>query len=81
MFNRIGQIAPLTFFPQSVRDIARFLPFNYTLGFPAQIFVGTIAPRDIALGFAVQCGWIVVGLAASVVLWRGGLKRYTAYGI
>ncbi|HEY3330001.1 MAG TPA: ABC-2 family transporter protein [Capsulimonadaceae bacterium] len=79
IFN--GQIAPLSFFPASVRAVAKFLPFNYTLGFPAQIFTGTIAPSDIALGFAVQCGWISVALFSSVFLWRGGLKRYTAYGI
>jgi ABC-2 type transport system permease protein len=79
IFN--GQLAPLTFFPKAVRDVAVFLPFNYTLGFPAQVFVRGLTPHAVAFGFAMQLGWIAVAVVASVFLWRGGLKRFTAFGI
>jgi len=79
IFN--GQIAPLSFFPHAVRNVAIFLPFNYTLGFPAQIFVGSLTNSAINMGFAIQIAWIAIALVGGAFLWRGGLRRYTAYGI
>ncbi|MDR3711165.1 MAG: ABC-2 family transporter protein [Capsulimonadaceae bacterium] len=76
-----GQIAPLSFFPKGLREVAIFLPFNYTLGFPAQIFVKSISEHGIYFGFAMQLAWTAIAFACAIGLWRGGLKRYTAYGI
>jgi len=76
-----GQLAPLIFFPKVLREIALFLPFSYTLGFPAQIFIHGIGERTILFGFGMQIAWTVVAIVGAIGLWRGGLKRYTAYGI
>ncbi|HEX5323827.1 MAG TPA: ABC-2 family transporter protein [Capsulimonadaceae bacterium] len=76
-----GQIAPLTFFPQWMLTLARFLPFSYTLSLPAQIFIGHVHGRDVWMGYAGQLAWIAVSFSAAALLWRGGLKRYTAFGI
>ena len=76
-----GQIAPLSFFPPALRHVALFLPFNYTLGFPEQIFVRSIDSRLVELGFAVQIAWTLAAFGCALLLWRGGLRRYTAYGI
>ena len=76
-----GQIAPLAFFPAKVAFFAKLLPFGYTLGFPAQIFIRQTTGTMIWAGFAMQLMWIALATGLSVILWRGGLKRYTAYGI
>lgn len=79
LFN--GQIAPLAFFPPAVAKAALVLPWAYTLSFPAQIFIRQMSPAHLWLGFGMQVFWMAAGFGASVLLWRGGLKRYTAYGI
>ena len=32
------------------------------------------------LTHAIQAGWLVLALALSVVMWRAGLRRYSAVG-
>jgi len=76
-----GQLAPLSFFPPKVAALAMVLPFGYTLGFPAQVFIRHVTGPAIWHGFAMQLLWIAVATAGTALLWRGGLKRYTAYGI
>jgi ABC-2 type transport system permease protein len=79
LFN--GQIAPLSFFPPGIVKVILFLPFNYTLGFPAQVFIKQVAGAHYWQLLAVQVTWLVLALVTASALWRGGLKRYTAYGI
>ena len=76
-----GQIAPLSFFPKGVAEFARGLPFGYTLSLPAQIFIGRVHGNDLWFGYAGQLFWIAVSFSLAAILWRGGLKRYTAFGI
>jgi ABC-2 type transport system permease protein len=76
-----GQIAPIALFPSSWQAIVRVLPFQYTLAFPAGVFLERITGTQLMFGFGMQIAWILVGMAASALLWRGGLKRYTAFGI
>lgn len=76
-----GQIAPIALFPAGMQIVFRLLPFGYTLSFPASIFLRRVSGEAMYTGFAIQIGWIAAGFAISAVLWRGGLKRYTAFGI
>ena len=32
------------------------------------------------LRYSIQAGWLVLALALSVVMWRAGLRRYSAVG-
>jgi ABC-type uncharacterized transport system permease subunit len=32
------------------------------------------------MGFAYQVGWLAVALALFAVMWRAGVKRYSAVG-
>ena len=76
-----GQIAPVALFPAAMQSVARILPFQYMIGFPAGIFLKRISGEAILSGYAMQLGWIAGAMVLSVVLWRGGIKRYTAFGI
>lgn len=76
-----GQMAPLTMLPDAVRSLAHALPFSYILWFPVQIFLGNIQGQQILHGMAMQAAWIAVLYVAGALLWRAGMKKYTAVGI
>lgn len=73
-----GLIAPLDVFPEPVRSLVLLTPFPYLIDFPASLLVGL--PVDVARGFWSMIGWILVFLGANRLLWRAGLKRYSAMG-
>jgi ABC-2 type transport system permease protein len=79
IFN--GSLAPLSFFPPAIAKIALLLPFNYTLGFAAQVFIGQAQGAVYWQYLTIQIVWLFIALVAARLLWRGGLVRYTAYGI
>ncbi|WIX80140.1 ABC-2 family transporter protein [Amycolatopsis carbonis] len=71
-----GIAAPLADLPASWQSVASLLPFHAMLGLPADIASGTLP----ASGVALQAGWCVVFALAAVVVWRSGVRRYTAVG-
>ena len=75
-----GQVAPVALLPGAIKAFAVVLPFRYTLGFPIEVFIGSLDSAELALGFALQAGWIVFGLILMRVLWRSGVKQYQAVG-
>lgn len=75
-----GSMIPLTFFPDSVENIFRFLPFasmNYT---PVMIYLGKISGSDIYYAMGLQVIWIVVLYLLSNLLWNHAIKRLTILG-
>ncbi len=79
LFN--GQIAPIAFFPPFIAKIAYVLPFAWTLSFPAQVFIRQVQGQAVINGYLMQVLWIVVGYLLATVLYRQGIKRFTAFGI
>lgn len=75
-----GGILPLDIFGQQVTALISLLPFQYTVQFPLTILNGRFTPVQIAQGFGMQFMWIAVLTIAAVLLWKAGLKRYTAVG-
>ena len=73
-----GLLAPLAAFPPGIRALAQWTPFPWLINFPARLLAGL--PVDLALGFAAQLAWIALLLPAVVLLWRAGVRRYTAMG-
>jgi ABC-2 type transport system permease protein len=75
-----GQIAPLALLPGVLQTIAYALPFGYMLGVPADLLRGgTSFPTALAL-LAGQAIWLAVSLAAFQVVWRIGVRQYSAVG-
>jgi ABC-2 type transport system permease protein len=75
-----GGAVPLDLFPALVRDVLAWLPFAAVLDIPVQILLGKIAAGGIILGFAKQIGWIIILTGLRQVMWRAGLKRFSAVG-
>jgi ABC-2 type transport system permease protein len=79
-FLLAGQVAPVALLPGLVQAAAVVLPFRYMIGFPVEILTGQLSPGDIALGFAIQVAWLLAALALCLIMWRRGLRRYSAVG-
>jgi ABC-2 type transport system permease protein len=75
-----GELAPLTFFPKPLQIIAAWLPFQYRIFIPAQIFLGNITGITIWQHIGIALLWLAGLLLISFFLWRAGLKRYAGYG-
>jgi ABC-2 type transport system permease protein len=76
-----GQIAPLALLPHDMVRAVQWLPFPYTISFPAQIFLGRVSGAELWTGLLAQAAWIGIGACCATALWRGGVRRYTAFGI
>lgn len=76
-----GQLAPLALLPSALQSAARWMPFPYTLAFPTQVFLGKMTGSALAWGLTAQAAWTLIALGLAAVLWRGGLRRYTAFGV
>jgi ABC-2 type transport system permease protein len=75
-----GQIAPLELLPHPVRVVAFVLPFRWTVGFPTELLLGRMSPAQTLTGVGMQAAWLAAGLVLMRIVWRAGLKVYSAVG-
>src|SRR5216683_1368698 len=80
IFLLAGQVAPVALLPGPLQLLARVLPFRYMIGFPVEVLLGHLTGADLLIGFAYQCGWCLIALTLFVVIWRIGVRHYTAVG-
>ncbi|MBS1706066.1 MAG: ABC-2 family transporter protein [Armatimonadetes bacterium] len=76
-----GQIFPIQLLPDWVAQVARFTPFYYTTGVPAEILVGKLTPDQAWPQIGLQLVWIAICYLGCLITWRAGLRRYTGVGI
>lgn len=75
-----GMFAPLSFYPPWVQDIARWTPFPYMLGLPAQLLAGKATSEQAWQGAGVLLIWLVIFWFLRAAVWRAGLRKYGAVG-
>jgi len=75
-----GQMLPPDFLPQPWSGLLKALPFKYLAYFPAVVFLGKVRGWDLALGLLAEMAWAGVFIVAARLLYRAGLRRYSAYG-
>ncbi|MBI3942017.1 MAG: ABC-2 family transporter protein [Chloroflexi bacterium] len=75
-----GYLIPLDLLPPAIRVSATILPFRYMLSLPVEILLGKVAGVELVRLLLVQAAWLVVGWVVSRLLWRAGLRRYSAVG-
>jgi ABC-2 type transport system permease protein len=80
VFLLAGQVAPVALLPGMIKKVAILLPFRYMLGFPVEIITGQLASSEILAGFGLQVGWLAVAFMIYMIMWKAGLKRYSAVG-
>ena len=75
-----GVIIPVTLLPGVLGDVIRFLPFKFFAFFPMQIFLNKLTYFEIFQNLGFVLIWIGVFYAICLLVWRRGLKYYTAVG-
>jgi ABC-2 type transport system permease protein len=73
-----GQVAPLTLFPPAVQTVALLLPFRWMISFPIELVLGNLTPQEAITGLAAQAVWIALSLALLRIVWRAGVRVYSA---
>ena len=75
-----GQFVPLQLMPEVIQNIARFLPFQLLIYVPVQIIQGNLTTDEIIQGYIAGVIWLVIALTFFRLVWREGVKRYSAVG-
>jgi len=75
-----GRLVPMSLLPPWAQELARYLPFQWTFGYPIEALIGQLTPRELFVGLGMQLLWIGIGLLVVKVVWRQGIRRYTAVG-
>jgi ABC-2 type transport system permease protein len=75
-----GQFVPLTLMPAFVQSLAMILPFQLRLYFPIQLILGKLTPEEIARNFGLDVVWLVITISVFNLVWRAGVKRFSAVG-
>jgi ABC-2 type transport system permease protein len=60
--------------------VAVFLPFQWTFYFPINALVGQLSPMELLAGLGAQVLWILVGIGLISIVWRYGIRRFSAVG-
>lgn len=47
---------------------------------PAEIAAGILTPDQVRLAYVVQGGWITIFIAIAVLVWKRGVRTFTAVG-
>ncbi len=75
-----GAIIPLSFFPLILQKIFLWLPFPFMVYFPMRIYLGKIDLESAGLEFLKEILWIGGLALLNGVLWRRGVRYYSAMG-
>jgi ABC-2 type transport system permease protein len=75
-----GQMFPLDLLPQPWAGLLKVLPFQYMAYFPAVVFLGKIQGWALVLHLLGELAWALAFMVLARVLYRFGLRRYSAYG-
>jgi ABC-2 type transport system permease protein len=75
-----GILAPLPLLPLPLRIMATILPFRWIFSFPTELVLGRLTVQTALAEFAVQIGWTLLSILLLHLLWRAGIKRYSAVG-
>lgn len=75
-----GRLVPMSLMPEWVQRLAGLLPFQWTFGYPIESLIGQLSTRQLLTGLGMQLFWILSGLLAVGLVWRSGIRRYSAVG-
>jgi ABC-2 type transport system permease protein len=56
------------------------MPFRWTVAFPVELLLGRLTPLQALEGLGAQAAWLAAGLLLLRIVWRAGVRVYTAVG-
>ncbi len=75
-----GRLVPLSLMPEWAQQVAAFLPFQWSFGFPIEALIGQLPPEQLAFGLAMQLLWITISAVAVSLAWKRAVRRFSAVG-
>ena len=75
-----GSMIPLEIFPKGFAHLLNYSPFPYLTYVPTKVFMGAY-PDSLKLALVNLLAWTVVLIGLSSVIWKRGIKLYTAAGM
>ncbi len=75
-----GRLAPMSLMPAWVQGLAWYLPFQWTFYFPIESLTGNLTPQQLLGGLGMQLLWIGLGVILVNIVWRMGIRRFSAVG-
>jgi ABC-2 type transport system permease protein len=75
-----GQIAPLSLLPGPIAALAYALPFGYMLWGPAEILRGGATVEQALMILIGQSVWLILSWVGFTIIWRMGLRQFSAVG-
>src|SRR5262249_10130258 len=75
-----GHMFPLDLLPGFWANLLKLLPFQYMAYFPAAVFLGHSKGEALIIGLLAEAGWVLAFFVLSRLLYRIGLRHYSAYG-
>ena len=76
-----GATIPLAFFPESIRNIVNWLPFQSIYNAPLTLLLGkTTDIKDVAVILGTQLFWFLATYAVSKLFWKISLPQITVNG-
>ena len=75
-----GYLMPLDLLPPWIARIAAWLPFRFMLSAPVELLTGRHSHAELLVLLGAQLAWAAITLAASLVLWRAGVRRFESVG-
>ena len=75
-----GHMFPIDMLPGVWKTVVDATPLQYLAYFPAAVFLGKIQGRELAIGLAIELGWVLLLATACRLAWRRGVARYSGFG-
>lgn len=76
----MGQLIPLSFFPEWAQRAFDFLPFSSMMYTPVMIYMGKYSGGEVALSMARQLVWVIILYVLGSVIWKKATKRLVVLG-
>jgi viologen exporter family transport system permease protein len=75
-----GHMFPIDLLGEPWATVLKALPTQYLAYFPAAVFLGKVEGHELATGLLGEAAWAVGLMLLSRLLYRVGVRRYSAFG-
>lgn len=75
-----GAIVPLALMPDWSRAVMDVQPFRFMVSFPLEIVIGQLSAAELSAGIVLQTGYVGLAVLVAAVVWRAGVRSYSAVG-
>ena len=75
-----GLLIPISFFPDTLAEISRWLPFQLISFTPLMIYMGKFQGEQLVTSFLLGLGWTLVLVGLGHWFWRKAATKLTVQG-